>query len=135
MSDDQLEANKQVVRDFMAAFSTGDVDKILACMDDEGDYWISGTIDGMSGTYDKKALGKLLSGVTDLYTTGALQITPGDMTAEGNRVAAEAESYAELKNGKKYGCNYHFLFVIRDGKVLHVKEYLDTKHAYDTFYT
>lgn len=131
---DQLEANKQVVRDFMAAFSTGEVDKILACLTDDAEYWISGKIEGMSGSYDKAALGQLLSGVTQVYTNGALALTPKEMTAEGDRVAAEAESFAELKNGKTYGCDYHYLFVIRNGKIQRVKEFLDTKHAYDTFY-
>jgi ketosteroid isomerase-like protein len=136
MTAEQLETNKQLVRDFMRAFSTGDVDKIDACLGEDATYWISGTIEGMSGTYDRAGLRALLSGVTDVYTAGALAIeTVGEMTAEGDRVAAEASSHAELKNGKVYSCLYHYLFVIRDGKIAQVKEYLDTQHAYDTFYT
>lgn len=135
MTEERLEANKQLVREFMAAFSTGDVDKILPCLADDAEYWISGTIQGMSGSYDKESLGQLLSGVTSVYSNGALALTPLEMTAEGDRVAAEAESFAELKNGKTYGCKYHYLFVIEDGKIRQVKEYLDTKHAFDIFYT
>ena len=37
--------------------------------------------------------------------------------AEGDRVAVEAESHGELKNGKTYNNTYHFLFVFRDGKI------------------
>ena len=51
------------------------------------------------------------------------------LTAEGDRVAVEAESYAKMKNGKTYQNTYHFLFIVRDGKIQSVKEYLDTIHA------
>jgi ketosteroid isomerase-like protein len=36
-----------------------------------------------------------------------------------------------MKNGKTYQNLYHFLFVVRDGKIQSVKEYLDTMHAAD----
>ena len=38
----------------------------------------------------------LLKQVTGVYKKRALQITPSAMLSEGNRVAVEAESYAEL---------------------------------------
>jgi hypothetical protein len=43
----------------------------------------------------------------------------------------EAESYGKMKNGKTYQNQYHFLFIVRDGKIQQVKEYLDTMHAAD----
>ncbi len=51
------------------------------------------------------------------------------MTAEGDRVAIEAESYGRHRSGKIYNNHYHFLMVIRDGRVAEFKEYLDTMHA------
>ena len=51
------------------------------------------------------------------------------MTAEDDRVAVEAESMAKLVNGERYHNRYHFLFVLRDGRIQAVKEYLDTLHA------
>ena len=45
------------------------------------------------------------------------------------RVAVEAKSSADLKNGRKYRNEYHFLLECRDGKIASVKEYLDTQHA------
>ena len=40
----------------------------------------------------------------------------------------------ELNNGRIYNNLYPFLFVVRDGKVLQVKEYLDTMHTNDVFF-
>ncbi len=45
-------------------------------------------------------------------------ITVQGVTAEGDRVAIEAEGRAELKNGRIYANRYHYLFVLRDGKIL-----------------
>jgi hypothetical protein len=62
---------------------------------------------------------------------GALRLSPTGATAEGERVAVEAESYARMSNGKIYQNKYHFLFTVRNGKIQAVKEYLDTMHAND----
>jgi ketosteroid isomerase-like protein len=49
-------------------------------------------------------------------------------------VAVETESYAELNNGRIYNNDYHFLFIVRDGKIHQVKEYLDTIHTNEVFF-
>ena len=55
------------------------------------------------------------------------------ITAEGDRVAVEAETFIEMKNGKIYNNHYHFLFLFQDGRIYHAKEYHDTLHASQTF--
>ena len=64
---------------------------------------------------------------------GKPQTIPKRVTAEGDRVAMEAESDADLINGNHYHNHYHYLFVVRDGKVCEPKEYMDTKHAAEAF--
>jgi ketosteroid isomerase-like protein len=127
-------ANKAVVSDFLAIFSRGDVPGVLRCMADEATWWVSGTIAGMSGTYEKRTFGELLEGVKPVYKTGAMLFRPKSMIAEGPFVAVEADSYAELTNGRVYSNQYHLLFEIRGGKVLRVKEYMDTQHAHAIFF-
>lgn len=128
-----VETNKATVKSFLAVFSTGDVAGILDGLEDDATWWVSGRLQGLSGTYTKADLGSLLKGATALYTTGALRITPLEMIAEGNRVAVEAESYAELTDGRIYNNLYHFVFEIRNGRIARVKEYMDTDHANATF--
>jgi ketosteroid isomerase-like protein len=60
-----------------------------------------------------------------------LSMTVTGVTAEGDRVAVEAFCDAELTNGTTYHNLYHFLFEFRDGLVSAVREYNDSKHAYD----
>src|SRR5882724_13271788 len=91
-------ANKAVVADFMATFSRGDVPGVLERMAEGATWWVSGTIAGMSGTYEKRTFGELLEGVKPVYKTGAMLLRPKSMIGEGPFVAVEADSYAELTN-------------------------------------
>ncbi len=125
---------KAVVQEYLAVFSRGDVDGVLAAMTDDATWWVSGTIEGMSGTYTKQAFGPLMAGAAALYRERALRITPNSMIAEGDRVAVEAESFATMADGRAYQNRYHFVFEIADGKVRRVREYMDTIHARETFF-
>lgn len=125
---------KDVARDFLATFSTGNVDAILGSMTDDATWWVSGQVDGMSGTYDPSRFGDLLRDAFELYVGGALRITPTSMIAEGDRVAVEAEGFVQMVNGREYRPRYHFLFEIRDEKISKVREYMDTMHAWETFF-
>lgn len=134
MGADGNQAAKALVAQYFAAFSAGDVTRLLSMMTDDSTWWVSGAVDGFSGTYGKKQLGELLGGVADIYKTGALQVRPHSMIAEGGKVAVEATSHGELKNGRIYQSRYHFLVETRDGKISAVREYMDTLHAKQVFF-
>jgi ketosteroid isomerase-like protein/nitrite reductase/ring-hydroxylating ferredoxin subunit len=121
------QTNKSIVMRFLAEFSSGAVDSTMAMMTDDATWWVAGTMP-ISGTYDKPAFTRLLSGVLETCT-GPIKITPKGLVAEGGQVAVEAESYTQTRSGRTYNNLYHFLFTIRDGKIAGVKEYLDTMHA------
>jgi len=124
--------NKQLVTDFLEAFSSGDVDRTLSFLSETATWWVAGTMEGISGTMDKESFRKTLAGQS-AFTKAGVQLTPKAWTAQGDRVAVETESYSELKNGRVYNNLYHFLFVVRDGKIEAAKEYLDTEHARATW--
>lgn len=125
---------KTIVERFFATFSRGDVDGVLNAMAEDATWWVLGSLEGMSGTYEKASFGLLLRGATALYVEGALRITPTSMIAEGDRVAVEAEGFATMTSGRIYRPRYHFLIEMRDGKVWRVREYMDTMHAWETFF-
>ena len=129
----QQHDNKQTVTRFLESFSSSDVDAVLDAMSDDATWWTAGRIKGMSGTADKKTFAKGLPGLLSACKNGKIVITPTAMTAEGDRVAVEAESSAETLTGRAYSNQYHFLFTVRDGKIAAVKEYMDTEHARQTF--
>ncbi len=119
--------HENTVSEFLRLFSSGDVEQTMAMMTEDATWWVAGTMP-ISGTYDKAAFTRLLSGVLDACT-GPIQITPKHYTIQGDRVALEAESYTQTRNGRTYNNLYHFLIRVRDGKVASVREYLDTMHA------
>jgi len=50
-------------------------------------------------------------------------------TVEGERVALEARGEGTLTNGRIYRNRYHFLFIVRGGKISSVREYADSAPA------
>jgi len=124
------EANTQVVLGFFENFSAGKVDAALVLMADTATWWVAGKPDKcvLASTKTKAQFVELVQGLGAAMPKG-LRVTPQGITAEGDRVAVEAESYGETANGKMYNNLYHFLFEVRGGKIQAVREYLDTLHA------
>jgi ketosteroid isomerase-like protein len=64
----------------------------------------------------------------------------GDMTlkvtsaiAEGDKAAVEVTGGADLVKGVRYDNQYHFAFAFKNGKIAHLKEYMDTAVAQRTW--
>ena len=66
--------------------------------------------------------------IASMFPDG-LRFTILETTVEGERVAAEVISEGVHVSGLRYANRYHFLVVVRDGRVFRLKEYMDTQHA------
>ena len=130
-----LETNKQAVARFCESFGTGDTQAILDTMTDDVRYWILGdrAITPSAGDHSKSGMKRIFDAMSERMT-GPLRFTAHSMIAEGDQVALVAESYGTLKNGRVYNNHYHLRLTLRDGKIAAVREYLDTRHVYDTWY-
>jgi ketosteroid isomerase-like protein len=125
-----LDANKKLVREFLGHYAEGRYAAALAMLAPDSRWWLPGHPQEFpaAGWVDKATVERRLAGNLKLLPHG-LEIVVGAMTAEDDRVAVEAESKGTLVNGAPYHNRYHFLFVLRDGHIHAVKEYLDTLHA------
>lgn len=124
------EENQMIVARFWDAFSKSEYDTALSLLDErQFTWWILGSPKTfcLAGSRDKQGFKALLDGVA-ANAPGGIKMTPSAWTSQGDRVAMEAESYA-IVGGKVYNNLYHFLHIVRDGKIRIVKEYLDTQHA------
>lgn len=130
----RTEENKAIVTRFLEAFSAGDVAGLVAMMADDATWQVQGRIEGLSGTYPRDEFARLVDAAREAYKGGALRIWPTGMIAEGEKVAVEAESRAELNNGRVYNNFYHLLFGLRGGEIVSVIEYMDTLHARQVFF-
>lgn len=121
-----INENKQVVLDFFAAGARGDLEAGLALLADDvtwtniGSTRFSGTFRGKQALIDD-LLGPLFGGLK-----AGIASELEALTAEGDTVVAQTKGTAETHDGKPYNNTYCQVFRIRDGKVVEVKEYMDT---------
>lgn len=133
-NEPMTEANKRLAAECLAAFSRGEIDAVAAMFTDDGVWRVMGKLEGMSGSYAMAEFVPLANSAREIYKDGALKITPSQMTAEDDRVAVIASGHAELKDGRVYCPDYHFLFTVRDGRIAELREFMDTLHAQDIFF-
>lgn len=128
------ESNKRVAAEMFQRFSAGDVEGVLALMADDATWHIPGkpALTPVAGAYGKERLRRLFGRMLEQLNDG-LKMTVVGSVAEGDKVAVEVESSGDLRNGRKYRQQYHFLIAFRDGKIATVREYLDTHHAFDVW--
>ncbi len=121
--------NKALAWRFIDAISRADVDAIVAAYAPGGTCWTSGTMP-ISGTFTVDQIAAASRGVLTVFPKG-LSFTIHALTAEGERVAIEAESRGMHVSGKLYNNKYHFVMRARGGKIVEWREYMDTMHAND----
>lgn len=126
-----LEANKQLVRDFLGAIAAGDAGRVDGMMTDDATWWVMPSTP-FSGVHPKAAFLSLFPQVLQLGD-GPLTYRLDEMTAEDDRVSVTAKGHLKLKSGRIYTGDYHFLLFVRDGKIAAGKEYVDTAHIGDVF--
>ena len=128
-----LEANKTLVKKFIEAMRTSNVDHLKKVITDDFSWWILGkpAYLATAGEHDAEFfLG--FFGNAEAFPNGvSFEVT--SIIAEGTKVAAEAELKAATAMGTNYENSYHFLFVIENEKIKRMKEYMDTYHAKVTF--
>ena len=121
--------NRELVRRFFAALNAGDTAALVDAYADDGEVWTSGrTL--ISGTFPKERVRESAGGIFEAFPHG-IEFTIHAMTAEGERVAVEAESRGVHASGRLYNNLYHFLFRFRDGKLVNLREYMDTELVTD----
>jgi uncharacterized protein len=124
-----IEENKDVVRRYCDALSAGDIPGCLNLTSDDYVSWVPGPKDKIPvcGLHKKSDVAAMYAAWPTMFPKG-FTVTIKAMTAEGERVAVEAESYGETSAGKVYQQTYHYLFIVRNGKIAVQNEYLDTLH-------
>ena len=121
----QTQANVQIVKDFFAAMGRGDKKGLLALSAKDIGWIFPGEDWPLAGTYRGHA------GLADLLQKSEMLETstePREFVAQGDRVlvigVATGKIYA---TNKPYKDEWVFDITVRDGKVAHIKEYIDTQ--------
>lgn len=112
-----MPSNHQLARDFLAALAAGQIPDELVT-EDLGAWTL--TSGDMEGAKFRGAAG-LLAGVFQ----GSLRYDIDALTAEDDRVVAEARSSGTLPDGAAFANHHVFTFRVRDGRVAWVGEYMN----------
>ena len=126
-----IEENKRIVLEYFSASTTGDTATVDKLLTDDATLWAlpSTPFSGVHGREAMVSSDKPISAAID----GPFKFDIEHVTAEEDRVAVTASGEMKLKNGEIYANVYSFLFFLRDGKICHVKEYLDTARFNEVF--
>jgi ketosteroid isomerase-like protein len=117
-----IETRKQIAARLIESIGDGRIDENP--FTDDFAAWTSSSGNIPGAEYLRRA--KLVKNCTK---QGRLPIKVVGLTAEGERVAVQATSDAELTDGKHYHNDYHFLVLFKGNKVSFLCEYMNTKVA------
>jgi ketosteroid isomerase-like protein len=123
-----------MIRAYFDHFEKHELDEALAMLSDDLVWWIIGKPDlyPNAGLKSKADIARIFARV-DSFLQNWVKMTIRSIIAEGDRVAIEVESNAVAKNGKPYNNTFSFFFLIRDEKIVEVREYFDIMHAAEIF--
>jgi hypothetical protein len=127
---------EQVLRAYLAALTAGDLEAIAASFAEDARWMLHGTLP-LSGTkHGRAAIMEFLLSAGSLYQPGTQRFTFGDITADGERVVLEWRVQGvAAATGLPYDNEYCGVFVVRDGRIVEVREYLDSLHAARVLFT
>ena len=130
MSDSETR-NDQLVREFFATLSTGDLEALRALLHPDGSWEVMGlTIPGAGLTEGRDAvIDEFLAPVRGLFADGDPKVHVKRLFSNGGLVAAETEAIGKLRNGNAYHNRYAWIIEIKDDQVCHLREYLDTAYV------
>jgi ketosteroid isomerase-like protein len=121
--------NKVLVQEYFEKMRAGDPG-LPELLHEDIEWWVpQGS--RMGGTArGKAAVLELMGSAVGLYDPAIpLQITLEQFVAEGDWVCVQFVIDAKTARGADYHNDYHFAFQIRDGRIVRVKEYVDTAYA------
>ena len=126
--------NRETALAVMKAISEGDSASLFRMYAPNARFWQIGKHLKTAGWHDMEATGRMAAKVFARLASPP-KMTILSTTAEGDRVAIEAESHGRLVDGRPYENQYHFLLRFdADGKVVEFKEYLDTLYVFETLF-
>ena len=124
--------NKQTVRAIMDALAQSDRAPLFDAMSDDV-HWRWMGVSKWSKTFEGKieVVGDLFGGVDETLSDFGVEVH--SIIAEGDHVAVEHSGRNETSDGRSYNNNYCWVLSFRDGRIVEVREYMDTQLVTDTF--
>ena len=126
---------RAVLEAYLDALAGNDVDAIAQSFTEDATWSVHGNLPVFSGTKrGRAAIMEFLLGSRSLWEPGS-DLTFGEITAEADRAVLEwRKTGVGSATGLPYDNEYCGVFVVRDGRIAAVREYLDSQHAAEVLF-
>jgi uncharacterized protein len=118
--------NKALALAYLRDLEVGDFDRCFGMFAPDGQVTVMGRT---SSVGDFARVVREFRGMV----VGPMTLRPTSAIAEGDKVAVEVTGGADMQKGVRYDNQYHFAFEFKNGKIAHLKEYMDTAKAQATW--
>jgi ketosteroid isomerase-like protein len=126
---------RSVLQSYLDALLEGNLDKIADSFADDATWSLHGDLPLSGVRRGRQEIVDFLTSGSSLYAPGTQQFTFRDIVAEGDTAVLEwGVTGTASTSGKSYDNEYCGVFVIRDGRIAEVREYLDSLHARETLF-
>ena len=122
-----IEKNVQVVKDFFAAISSGDKQRVQAMVAEDIEWIVPGEDWPLAGTHRGHA------GLADVLQKASAEVEttypgPPEFVAQGDRVLVVGVAMGEIKaTNRTFKDDWVFAITVRNGKLTKIREYVDTQ--------
>lgn len=120
---------KTVVKTFLEAFWREDLASAKACLAPNAEWWFAQSLPYPRPCPAAEALDRV---ATDMFTAfdpnDALRVQWEVLFAEGEEVAAEYSARGRTRTGKVYANRYCMRATVRNGRIVSLRPYTDTKY-------
>src|SRR5579863_345382 len=117
--------NKAAALEYLRLLEQGDFDACFSMFAPDGKVTVMGRT---SSAADFAKVVREFRGMV----VGPMTLRPTGAVAEDDKVAVEVTGGADMQKGVRYDNQYHFLFEFKNGRIAHLKEYMDTAAAQRT---
>lgn len=118
--------NREIVQAALDAVTRGDIDALMNTLADDVKWTFFGSHRFAGTFHGKDALLTGLFAVIGEVLEDGIRLDVRSISADGERVVVEAKGRARSKQGLEYNNDYCLVFDLADGRIRHVREYLDT---------
>jgi uncharacterized protein len=129
--------SKSVLRRYVAAVQAGDEEAIREVFAEDATWTIQAGQLPISGTWSGRGaiVDEFLAAAMSRYAPGSVSLEITGMIAEGDQIVLQWTSRARTREGRPYENGCIGVFNIRDGRIQHVREYMDTLYASEVAFT
>ena len=124
------EHNEQLVRNFFAVLSTGELENIRATLHPDASWTPMAKDVPGAGVHKPRdvIVDEFLAPVRGLFEDGDPKTTVNHIFCKGNVVCAETRALGKMKNGNTYDNLYCWVIEVRDDSIYAIREYMDSAY-------